>query len=69
MDDQCTLAVVGDGAVGKSSIISAFCSDGFGKIYKQTVGCDFYEKMLQIRGDKYVSLRVWDIGGNYCIIL
>ena len=63
-DDSCTLAVIGDGAVGKSSIIAAFKNDGFGRVYKQTIGVDFYEKLLQIRGDKYVSLRVWDIGGQ-----
>ena len=62
--ELCSLAVIGDGAVGKSSIINFFKTDGFQKVYKQTIGCDFYEKCLQLRGDKYVSLRVWDIGGQ-----
>ena len=62
--DICSLAVIGDGAVGKTSIINTFRSDGFGKSYKQTVGVDFFEKLLNIKGDKYVSLRVWDIGGQ-----
>ena len=35
MSCQCTLAVVGDGAVGKSSIIAAFKNDGFARVYKQ----------------------------------
>lgn len=35
MSYQCTLAIVGDGAVGKSSIIAAFKSDGFARVYKQ----------------------------------
>ena len=30
----------------------------------QTIGCDFYEKNLEIRKDIFVSLRVWDIGGQ-----
>eukprot|EP01041_Mallomonas_annulata_P005653 gene5653-11403_t len=63
-DEQCTLVIIGDGAVGKSSIIAAFKNDGFGRVYKQTIGCDFYEKMLQLRGDRFISLRVWDIGGQ-----
>jgi len=35
MSDTCSLAVIGDGAVGKSSIIAAFKSDGFMPVYKQ----------------------------------
>lgn len=61
--DSCSLAVIGDGSVGKSSIINAFKTDGFLKVYKQTVGCDFYEKPLLVR-NKNVSLKVWDIGGQ-----
>jgi Ras-related protein Rab-28 len=59
-----TLAILGDGSVGKSSIINAFKTNGFLPVYKQTVGCDFYEKILNVRGDTDVSLRVWDIGGQ-----
>ncbi len=62
--DSCSLAIVGDGAVGKSTIINAFRTDGFVPVYKQTIGCDFYERQLQIRSDYLVSLRVWDIGGQ-----
>ena len=60
---QCSLAVVGDGSTGKSSIINAFRTEGFLPIYKQTIGCDFYEKSIILRG-KNISLKVWDIGGQ-----
>jgi small GTP-binding protein len=30
----------------------------------QTVGCDFFEKKIKIRGEEMISLRVWDIGGQ-----
>eukprot|EP01035_Chromulina_nebulosa_P018685 gene18685-24438_t len=43
-----SLVVIGDGSVGKSSIISAFRINGF----------------QQIKGDIYISLSVWDIGGQ-----
>jgi GTPase SAR1 family protein len=59
------LAIIGDGSVGKSSLIAAFKSDGFTLTYKQTVGCDFYEKPFSI-GDRTISLRVWDM---YCPLL
>jgi Ras-related protein Rab-28 len=61
--DSCSLAIIGDGSVGKSSIINAFKTDGFLPVYKQTVGCDFYEKMLPVR-NRNISLKVWDIGGQ-----
>lgn len=60
---SCSICILGDGAVGKSTIINFFKNDGFQAIYKQTVGVDFYEKMLTIQGSN-VSLRVWDIGGQ-----
>jgi Ras-related protein Rab-28 len=63
-DLSCSLCIVGDGSVGKSTITSAFKSDGFVSVYKQTIGCDFYEKQLKLRGETIVSLRVWDIGGQ-----
>lgn len=61
--DSCSLAIVGDGGVGKSSIINAFKTDGFVSSYKQTIGCDFYEKPLAVR-NRNISLKVWDIGGQ-----
>lgn len=64
MQNTCSLAIIGDGSVGKSTIIAAFRTDGFQPVYKQTVGVDFYEKQLTIRSNQIVSLRVWDIGGQ-----
>lgn len=61
---SCTVAIIGDGSVGKSTIINAFKTDGFQQVYKQTIGCDFYERQLALRNNQNVSLRVWDIGGQ-----
>lgn len=58
-----TLAILGDGSAGKSSIVQSFVDDGFKSVYKQTIGIDFHEKMADLRG-KIVSMRVWDIGGQ-----
>lgn len=58
------LCIVGDGAVGKSSVIQAFRTEGFTPVYKQTIGIDFYEKNLSLPGNTSVSLRVWDVGGQ-----
>lgn len=60
----CKLILLGNGSVGKTSICSRFVDDGFQRVYKQTVGLDFFEKTLAIRGDKTTTLQVWDIGGQ-----
>ena len=63
-DDYFALSIVGDGSTGKSSIINAFKTEGFTPVYRQTIGIEFYEKTLQIRGDQQVALRLWDVGGQ-----
>jgi GTPase SAR1 family protein len=40
----CNLALVGNGAVGKSSIIRAFCTDGFDRVYQQVDVVTFMKK-------------------------
>ena len=57
------MCILGDGSTGKSTIIHMFRTEGFERVYKQTIGCDFYEKSLAIRS-RDVSLKVWDIGGQ-----
>jgi len=59
-----TLALVGDGTVGKSSITQVFVKDGFSPVYRQTLGVDFLEKKCSLRGDMAVSVRLRDIGGQ-----
>ena len=61
---QYKVVVLGNGTVGKTSVILRFCEDHFGKNYKQTIGVDFYVKRLELPGDLQVALQVWDIGGQ-----
>nr|CAB3265365.1 ras-related protein Rab-28-like [Phallusia mammillata] len=58
------LIVVGDGACGKTSIITRYTQEQFGKQYDQTVGIDFFMQRLTLPGDRNVTLQVWDIGGQ-----
>ncbi|KAF8286243.1 putative small GTP-binding protein Rab28 [Trypanosoma cruzi] len=58
------IIVVGNGTVGKTSLIRRYCEDGFGQGYKQTIGVDFYSKKVEIPGSQAVSLQIWDIGGQ-----
>ena len=61
---QYKVVVLGNGTVGKTSVIMRFCEDYFGRSYKQTIGVDFYVKRLEMPGDVQVALQVWDIGGQ-----
>lgn len=45
---QYKVIVLGDGAVGKTSICIRFAEDKFTQVYKQTVGCDFFIGKLEI---------------------
>jgi Ras-related protein Rab-28 len=56
--------LLGDGAVGKTSIILRFAQDYFAQSYKQTIGVDFFMKRIQLPGNIEVNLQVWDIGGQ-----
>ncbi|KAJ1454339.1 P-loop containing nucleoside triphosphate hydrolase protein [Pelagophyceae sp. CCMP2097] len=63
-DRQCKVVLIGDGSVGKSSIIARFTADGFRQRYSQTIGVDFFEKRISLRGDVSCKLQLWDIGGQ-----
>ncbi|KAJ1445142.1 P-loop containing nucleoside triphosphate hydrolase protein [Pelagophyceae sp. CCMP2097] len=61
---QFKVILLGDGAVGKTSIASRFANDAFSQSYKQTIGLDFFIKHVVLPGDVHVALQLWDIGGQ-----
>ena len=61
---QYKIVVVGDGTVGKTSLIMRFCQDYFAKSYKQTIGVDFFTKKITLPNNTLVTLQIWDIGGQ-----
>uniref|UniRef100_A0A6I8P8A2 RAB28, member RAS onco family n=1 Tax=Ornithorhynchus anatinus TaxID=9258 RepID=A0A6I8P8A2_ORNAN len=50
-DRQMKIAVLGDGASGKTSLAIRFAQEAFGKQYKQTVGLDFFLKRITLPVD------------------
>lgn len=46
---QFKVILIGDGAVGKTSIALRFSQDSFAQSYKQTVGVDFFIKRITFR--------------------
>ena len=61
---QYKIVVLGDGTVGKSSLILRFIEDSFGRTYKQTIGVDFFSKRFQLTPTVQIAMQVWDIGGQ-----
>lgn len=63
-DIMLKIIVIGDGASGKTSLITRYTQDQFGKQYDQTVGLDFFLKRIDLTDKKNVTLKIWDIGGQ-----
>ncbi|CAG7820107.1 unnamed protein product [Allacma fusca] len=57
------VVIVGNGSVGKSSMIQRFCRGIFTRDYKKTIGVDFLERMLTI-DEHSVRLMLWDTAGQ-----
>jgi small GTP-binding protein len=57
------ITVVGDGRVGKTSLISKFTKGSFQKEYIKTIGAQFsiYDKNLEL---DQIKLILWDIAGQ-----
>ena len=55
--------MVGNSAVGKSSLLLRFADDDFNENYMITIGVDFRFKSLNIN-NKIVKLQIWDTAGQ-----
>ena len=63
MEVAIKMVVVGNGAVGKSSMIQRYCKGIFTKDYEKTIGVDFLERQIQVN-DEDVRLMLWDTAGQ-----
>eukprot|EP00759_Apiculatamorpha_spiralis_P012361 PhF_6_TR19425/c0_g1_i1/m.28416/K06234/RAB23; Ras-related protein Rab-23 len=65
VDASVKIIVVGNGGVGKTSMLRRFCKGDFTQDYKKTIGTDFMEKNVYARGsDQVVNLMLWDTAGQ-----
>lgn len=55
---QYKVVLLGDGAVGKTSIAARFANDTFTQKYKQTIGLDFFVKHLILPGSN-ATMGYW----------
>ncbi|MHA1131026.1 MAG: GTP-binding protein [Candidatus Helarchaeota archaeon] len=57
------IIVVGDPAVGKTSLIRRHATDKFEESYAPTIGTDFVLKVVNLK-DMEITCTIWDIGGH-----
>lgn len=57
------VVVVGDGAVGKSSLIRRYCEGKFQASRVATIGVDFYTQRVSLPTGM-VKLSIWDMAGQ-----
>jgi len=55
--------MVGNSAVGKSSLLLRFADDDFNENYMITIGVDFRFKSININ-QKIVKMQIWDTAGQ-----
>ncbi|MFX1296502.1 MAG: GTP-binding protein [Promethearchaeota archaeon] len=57
------IVVMGDPAVGKSSLVRRHATNKFEEDYAPTIGTDFALKVVKIE-DMEITCTIWDIGGH-----
>ncbi len=63
MEKVYKIVMLGDEAVGKTSIIVQHVEKRFEESYKMTIGTDISAKLMEIGGQN-IYLLIWDIGGQ-----
>lgn len=59
----CKVALLGDGAVGKTALRERYLGKGFSGRYTMTIGADFAIQS-QIIGDEEILFQIWDLAGQ-----
>ena len=57
------LLIVGDSAVGKTSLVNRFVNDNFEDTTEVTSETNYSVKQLELNSDNSASLQLWDFGG------
>jgi small GTP-binding protein len=57
------VTLVGDGNVGKTSLVRRFCEGKFDESRILTIGVDFQVKTVQL-GERLIRLSIWDVAGQ-----
>lgn len=58
------ITLLGEAAVGKTSLVYRFLEDKFRENYKSTLGVNLLKKEMKLEEYGEVSAQIWDLGGQ-----
>lgn len=58
------IIVLGNIAVGKTSVIRRYITNTFSDEHKTTIGCEYKKKTIEIDGETNANLQIWDTAGE-----
>ena len=58
------IVLLGEGAVGKTSLVHRYVQDTFSSDYKVTIGSNFLLKKVELDQNVRVLLQIWDLSGQ-----
>ena len=56
--------IIGESAVGKTSLVKKFVSGKFTKDYRSSIGTNIFTKKLILKDSSDATLQLWDIAGQ-----
>ena len=54
------IIVIGNIAVGKTSVIGRYITNTFSEDHKSSIGCEYKTKKFELDGETSVNLQIWD---------
>eukprot|EP01066_Platyproteum_vivax_P014685 Platyproteum_vivax@DN6568_c0_g1_i2.p1 len=61
---EAKIVLLGDMAVGKSSIALRFCQGRFQPFHDATIGAAFLQQIVRLKDGSQLKLHIWDTGGQ-----
>lgn len=58
------ILLLGDAAVGKTSLVQRFVHNRFAKSYLMTIGMEPSEKFVELENGTVIALSIWDLAGQ-----
>ena len=58
------IIIVGEPAVGKTSLVKKFISGQFAKDYRSSIGTNIFIKKINLKNIGKVTIQLWDIAGQ-----
>ncbi len=58
------IIIVGEPAVGKTSLVKKFVSEQFSKDYRSSIGTNIFIKKINLKNIGETTIQLWDIAGQ-----